>query len=68
VVPLGSASVKWKTTTLLNGVPCVTVGGVRAPEVRAASATEKELVLPLVVAPPASLTVTENVAPESSSA
>jgi hypothetical protein len=49
-----SASVKWKTVTLLNAAPSVAEGGVSGPAARAASATEKVFVL-AEVPPPALL-------------
>jgi hypothetical protein len=64
--PAGSASVKLATTPVKE----VPVTGVTAlpVAVRAAAATEKVVVLALVLAPLASLTETLKVLPDSSSA
>jgi hypothetical protein len=60
-VALTLLSVKWKTTALLNALPSVAAGGVRAPADRVEGPTLKLLVLALVAAPPASVTETAKV-------
>ncbi len=61
----GSASVKWKRSTLLKATNWLAAGGVRAPAVSGASATLKLPWLAPVLEPSLSVTCTLKVAPLS---